>query len=169
MTETEPKTKFESPYKGQDLAPSHIQVDIGTADNNLIRAIRPRQGTLQITAQHLWNKLCNELRKRNITGFDSVDEFEQFLTTSVLVDAADYQQLVADSTEFRRTGLHDRSTGGVIGGPRKNSSRQNVRRGVKNIRPGTSSESTELPIVQSGSGTSSGEKPEQGEVGQKGS
>ncbi len=167
MTETETKSKFESPYKGQDLAPSHIQVDIGVADNNLIRAIRPRQGTLQITAQHLWSKLCNELRKRQITGFDSVDEFEQFLTTSILVDCGEYQQLTSDSLKLR--GLPNGPVGGTTSGPGKNSNKSNDGRRAKTIRPGSASKSNVVSDLQSGGGETCGTKSEQSEGSEKGS
>lgn len=160
MTNTEePKSKFESPYKGQELAESHIQIMIGNADNNLIRSIRPRQGTLQTTVQILWNKLANELRKRNIIDGSSVDEFESFLTNSVLIDRDEYEQFL----EFQR--LHDGPVGGTSGGTRKSSSKSNGRKRAKAIRSRDSSTENVVPDVQSGSGTESRESTE----GEKGS
>lgn len=163
MTDTEPKSKFESPYKGQKLFDAAIQILIGEADQNLIRGIRPRQGTLQTTAQHLWSKLCNELRKRNITGFDSVDEFERFLVESVLIDRDEYDQFL----EFRR--LHDGPTGGTVSGRGKNTSRSNDRRRTKTPRPGNPSAENVVSDVQSGGGKESGTVTEQSKDGQEGS
>lgn len=89
---------------------SRITVDVSSKDYNLIKSIRPYSHTISGTAGWLWQKLCNELRKRGITDFSKQAEFEQFIESFVVIDGGEYQQLLVDAAG--RGGLqHGTATG----------------------------------------------------------
>ncbi len=86
-------TKFINPYLvdkpsfagvGKNLcrAPASIGVD----DYNLIRSIRPTNGTIITTQNILWKKLCDMLRDRGITDFSRHKDFEELVANLQLVD-----------------------------------------------------------------------------------
>lgn len=76
---------FINPYKDAEKT-CRLVSDVLERDFNFIYAIRPmkRGGTLQTTINLLWSKLTNELRKRGITNFSHVEQFEHFIANCEL-------------------------------------------------------------------------------------
>lgn len=58
---------------------NRIVCDISEADFYLLKTIRPSRGTIQTTVNLLVKKLCDELRKRNITTYHERNFFEDFV------------------------------------------------------------------------------------------
>lgn len=83
--------KFSQPYTdiisnwSDDEQVSRLNNNIPKEEYRLVKHLRPEQGTMSFTINHLWKKLCDELRKRQITDYSRVRDFEDFVTRSVLV------------------------------------------------------------------------------------
>ena len=79
--------EFVNPYKGCVEANNYrrLNADVLKADYDFIRGLRLSNGTIQTTANIVWQKVCNALRERNITTVAQQGEFERFVANSVLV------------------------------------------------------------------------------------
>jgi hypothetical protein len=59
---------------------------IGATDFLFIKGIRPLNGTVTITQNLLWHKLCDSLRKAGIVDLSQQRDFEDFLMNMKVVD-----------------------------------------------------------------------------------
>lgn len=110
-----------------------INFYISKADYDLLKTTRVQTGTLSITGSTLLNKLCNELRKLNITDISRVDDFESFVANCNITDGR---------------GLPDSPTSGN-GGRTDAPANGRANEGESVANP---SNATELPCLQTGSG-----------------
>lgn len=80
-----PPKPFLNPYRDAQRV-RRLVADVAEQDFLFIYAIRPmkRSGTLQTTINLLWEKLCNECRRRNITDHTKLDEFEHLVANCEL-------------------------------------------------------------------------------------
>lgn len=152
---------LENPYvetPGLTLIKVHGPVDAN--DYAFIKGIRPKSGTFSAVVSVLWLKLCNELRKRQITDFSSCDDFEHFVSNCVIIDGNEYASLRNDAAQWQgqlargRGGLSDGPTGGTVSPSTPPLGRSDTEPTSVN-----SSSSSELPDVQIRSGnTGKGKK-----------
>jgi hypothetical protein len=91
----------ESPQGGPQPLTT-VMCKIHTLDYNLIKSIRPAQGTNTGVIGTLWKKLVNELSRKDISDFSKVDEFERFIANCHIVSHEDYTMLVNQSEERNR-------------------------------------------------------------------
>jgi hypothetical protein len=86
MTDNKPLL-FANPYQGcqkANLEPTRFNTDCDTDEYNFIKLIRPMQGTMAITVNTLFHKLCVELKRRNIVDITSRKQFEHFVANCIL-------------------------------------------------------------------------------------
>lgn len=164
------KLKFENPYN--DL-PKEDRYDypivVGRQDYTLLRAILPRQGTIMIVATTLISKLCNELRKLNITDASSGDQLKSFICGCRIVSAEDFESLTLDAAQWQqhlaaggRGGFSNRPVEGTV----QNPVGRNVRRGAKSKNGGSAADAAVVADVQSRDGVvREGEATDQGGKG----
>lgn len=102
-------TQFKNPYITNDKTIEYgtINFDIGQSDFLFVRVIRPSNSTLSGVCGHLWKKTVEALKRKDINDATKSTEFEQFITTSHLVSAREYEAL-------RVRGLLDSSTDGSV-------------------------------------------------------
>lgn len=172
QTITLPKPVFLNPYRDLHKDKSQIEnlnVPIAKNDCDLVRQLRPRQGTFSTTISILWSQLCATLRDRGINGgVEQVSDFEQFMSTCRVVDGEEYQQLLIDAAEGQRRRLLNGPIKRPLsdGGTKKKGDGTNVRVRAKSACGGGSSVEIIIPDVQghggvpgeTGQGTSGGEK-----------
>lgn len=154
QTITLPKPVFLNPYRDLHKDKSQIEnlnVPIAKNDCDLVRQLRPRQGTFSTTISILWSQLCATLRDRGINGgVEQVSDFEQFMSTCRVVDGGEYEQLLVDAAEGQRRRLLN----GPAKRPLSNSGTQdeahgpNVGTGAKRARGKRASVEVQLPDVQ---------------------
>jgi len=154
---TDKKEIFRNPYEGdQDVG--RVTTDIARADYMLVKLIRPTSGTISGTLGLLWNKLCDELRKRNITDNSQCNEFEHFLANSRLVPNDEYETLTSESAQWRQQQI---ASGAVSGrpnrGPSRKAARPNVRQRTEGLGDTHSAEQNQSPDLQSQGGEPSGQ------------
>ncbi len=95
---------FENPYKDCDYyshTGSRITADLDKEDFNFIRALRPRDGTLQTTVNLLWQKLVEELKSRGIVPYSEANRkaFEEFVTTCRFMLPSEIERAREEATE----------------------------------------------------------------------
>jgi hypothetical protein len=73
-------THFTNPYKNLPNL-TRLQTYIDKADHDFIKSIHPDKGTLEITANTLWFKLCKALKKAKINQLSEHDKFEHFISS----------------------------------------------------------------------------------------
>lgn len=152
----EPKPKFDYPYVldfNDETKAYSLNAKIDMREINFIKGLRLRTSTLSVTTAQLYHKLVNELQRRSITDFTSVDAFESFVLTCRIVDAGEYEQLLADSAELTvlkhgRGGLPNSSASG----PLPQSSPSNVGKRTKRVRHVQPPNAAELPDIQGDGG-----------------
>jgi hypothetical protein len=74
-----------NPYKGNPV--TTIQASVGDADIALIKGIAFRTGIIDQTASILWKKLCDALRRANITDYARLDDYIRYLNELEFPDA----------------------------------------------------------------------------------
>lgn len=80
-----PDKHFESPFKGQTTSDFlKLNCEIPPAAYNRVKACRLSHGTITTTMQLLWQKLIDELDKRNIRDWGDVKQFEHFVANAEL-------------------------------------------------------------------------------------
>lgn len=79
--------KFLNPYLGLATQGKtrRLNADVDAEDYNFISALSITDGAITTTMATLWQKICYELRKRNITSIAKQDEFEQFVLNCCIV------------------------------------------------------------------------------------
>lgn len=80
--------KFKNPFQGlsdSDPGVARINSNVPREDYEFIRRIRPDGGTIVTTVNTLWLKLINELKRRNITDFTRVHDFEDFILRCAII------------------------------------------------------------------------------------
>jgi len=122
--------QFKNPYEGmQDV--SRVTTDVAKGDYYLIKQIRPTSGTITGVLGLLWQKLCNELRERNITDYTRVEEFELLVANSRLIGNDEYERL---SNEAAQWSERQAATGHVAeGGPRSATRRTMPKTAKRNV------------------------------------
>lgn len=94
------KPPFDYPYLDSDPK-AQLVFDVSKADHAFIKGIRPPQGTLRIVGALLWKKLCDSCRSQGMKGeFTFQDQFEEFMSSFVIISASEYEKLKADSLAF---------------------------------------------------------------------
>ena len=127
---------FNNPYSGlKDV--KRITTDVSSGDYYLVKSMRPELATITATLGTLWQKLCYELRKRNITDVTRVSDFEQFVATCRITD---------EPSSGSGGGLSSGSTGG----PHGTTPTSNVGGGTTQSGPSDSSATAVVPNLQSG-------------------
>lgn len=141
---TKTNMKFENPYKPlAEGEKTTVNFDISLADKAFLQSTRPGAGTLSGVLGILTHKICNELRKRNITDYSRLEEFESFVLNCSINDGVP------------NGGLPDRSLDGSLpqGTPPP------LTGGTERTSNHNPPASTIVPDLQGGSGTESkGEK-----------
>ena len=99
---------FNGPGKNLYRAPASIDL----TDYEFIKSLRPNTGTIIITQNLLWQKLCTTLRQYGITDFTKRSDFEQFVANCTITDGR----------------------GTAAGGDATKNDGGNVRRGAKGVR-----------------------------------
>lgn len=161
QTITIPPVKFLNPYRDLHKDKSQIEnlnVPIAKNDCDLVRQLRPRQGTFSTTISILWSQLCATLRDRGISGgVEQVADFEQFMSTCRVVDGEEYQQLLIDAAEGQRKRLSNGPVKRPVsnGGTQDETHGPNVGTGTKRIRGKRASVEVQLSDVQGHSGVPS--------------
>lgn len=137
------KTPFQNPYLEQIASGkvTRLTTDISTIDYTLVKCTRVGLGTITITINILWKKLCDELRQRGITDATHTEEYEQFITNLKLVPGNEYANFT------RQSQLGDGSTGRVA----NETTRPILPRGVETTRSKPTKKKNVSPVVQSGS------------------
>lgn len=113
--------KFENPYVDSPNEKEQWVFVVDKQDSLFLKSIRPSTGTITGIGGYLVTKLLYELRKRNITEWSKLGEFEQFVQHCHLVPNDEYKQLLEDADSWRnfvRQGhrtLHDSTVGGTGG------------------------------------------------------
>ena len=129
-------SQFHNPYKGC-INTARLIVDIDEADYNLIKTVRVSSGTITGTLGLLIQKLCYELRQRNITDYTKCDEFEDFVANCAIVGGL--QHSATDRPMPETSGADDRQRIAPMGGS-------------------TAPTTNELPVVQGSSQPKQGGK-----------
>lgn len=106
MTEIEKQEQSEqdvglkNPYPKDTF--ERLQLWVGTHDVTFIRLLRPQIGTLSAVGGHLWQELCNALRRNDITDFTKCKEFEQYVSNLTILSNDEYQSLKSDAGQWRQ-------------------------------------------------------------------
>lgn len=83
---TKPPSLFANPYAGIEKTKRFHRIGVSISiEDNILKHIRPAQGTIDGTINTLYKKLINELRKRGITDLTRSDDFEDFIVRCELV------------------------------------------------------------------------------------
>lgn len=108
MSTTTP-TKFKNPYMDGDkqIDKNSMIFEVSSSDFMFIRLIRPGGSTLTGVNGHMWKKLVDALKQKGIDDNSRESDFEQFVSTSKLVSAREYEHL-------RIRGLLDGPVGGSV-------------------------------------------------------
>lgn len=145
-----------------------VQAFIPSTDFNFLKCIRPTSATVTTAISIFWKTLCNELRKRNITGIESVDEFELFVADMHILPKSEYRELFEAAAQWAehcqrqrsgRVGLSDRSADGAV----QSTGTSDVGGGHENSRNENPANASVVSDVQSGGGS-----PRKGTKGKKG-
>lgn len=135
---TKTNMKFENPYKPlAEGEKTTVNFDISLADKAFLQSTRPGAGTLSGVLGILTHKICNELRKRNITDYSRLEEFESFVLNCSINDGVP------------NGGLSDRPTDRLV----PQSTPPSLTGGTEGTGNHNPPASTIVPDVQSGSGT----------------
>lgn len=79
-TEEQSSTKLTNPYPWNPDTVERLNLVVSKEDFAFIRSSMPgRNGTQQAVLGTMYKKLCNELRKRNITSYSDADRFIECL------------------------------------------------------------------------------------------
>lgn len=159
MPPEQSKKKFDYPYVldfNDETQAYSLTVKLSANEVNFIKGMRLRQGTLTVVTAHLFHKLVNELQRKGIRDFTNVDEFEQLVLTSKLVDAAEYDQLLCDSTELNAIRTGGGAGGGLshgtAGGAMSESGTLNERKRTSGVRAKHKEHASKLSDVQGNRG-----------------
>jgi len=83
------KGDFINPYLSAEST-QQISAEFDSNDYNLIKGIRPKQGTVTITMSLLWKQLCYELRQRGITNWETdCKSFLEFMRGFRIIPASE--------------------------------------------------------------------------------
>ena len=83
---TKPASQFKNPYAGIEKTGRFHRIGVSVSlEDNILKVIRPAQGTIDGAVNTLYKKLINELRKRGIVDNTSVEQFEDFIIRCELV------------------------------------------------------------------------------------
>ena len=96
-------TTFKNPYahlSTSETAQAVIRYPKG--DSQFLKLIRPQTGTITGVLGLLLQKLCHELRTREITDVSKCAEFEHFIANCVITDGRGLRQRTAGGTSPKR-------------------------------------------------------------------
>lgn len=87
------ETKFENPFRemltDKTVERTKLNAIVPYSIYATLKAVRPYEGTIQTTINIFLQKLCNELRRLNITAATDRIRFERFVTEFTLCHGED--------------------------------------------------------------------------------
>ena len=136
----EKEKDFTNPYLSAEST-QQISAEFDSNDYNLIKSIRPKQGTVTTTMSLLWKQLCYELRQRNITNWETdCKSFLEFMRGFRIISEDEfdrYQELRAIHAGVAGGGLQHSPVGRTDGetGASNDGERTSSVRGVEQSLP----------------------------------
>lgn len=156
-----------NPYLEKGLTKEQIvriQADVSFDDRNLLRSVCPEQGIYTFTLAHLLIKVCNELRKRQITDFSRENEFRNAIV-NCRIELGDNVAGSGDSaTQTGVAGIQRDVPNGAFGRTMPEATAPYDGGRAKDVRPGDTTVTNKPSSVSSGGGKEGKGKGDKGKV-----